>query len=242
MFRIFIQRVSFYLVNPWLTFVMNFIFFGLFRYKIRNSKELRRQYISIKQKVKNQPVLICMNHLTRIDPLIVDKILTSPLESFFHYSAFPWYVSEKKTIPLMLRIGISIFRWPKSIQISTSGSREELAKHMNRIKNLLAKGERVFIFPEGRRSLTGYVENENIHYGVGEIVQAVPGCQVLCIYMRAENQKVSSEKPAPKSIIDVSLKLINPLTDKTGLRGIREISRQIIDQLHLMEKEYFARK
>jgi len=231
------QRLSFYLLNPWLTFAMNFTFFGIFRYKIRNSKELRRQYISIKQKVKNQPVLICMNHLTRIDPLILDKILTSSLESFFHYSSTPWYVVEKKMIPFVLRIANIILRWPKVIQITKCGSREELAKHMGQIKQLLARGERVIIFPEGRLTLTGYVDNENIHYGVGEIVQAVPGCQVLCIYMRAKNQKFSRDMPAPKSIFDVSFKLINPLTDKTGLRGIREISHQIVNQLVLMEKD-----
>jgi hypothetical protein len=236
------QRLSFYLFNPWLTFVMNFMFFGVLRYKIRNAKELRRQFIGINQEVKNQPVLICMNHLTRIDPLILDKILTSPLESFFHYSSTPWYVVEKKMVPLVGRIGNFILRWPKSILITKAGCREELTKHMRQIKLLLARGERVIIFPEGRRSLTGYVENENIHYGVGEIVQDVPGCQVLCIYMRANDQKFSCDMPAPKSTFDVSFKLLNPSTKNTGLRGMREISHQIINQLVLMEREYFARK
>ena len=52
----------------------------------------------------------------------------------------------------------------------------------------------------------------------GRIVSSVPGCRVLCVYLRGEGQEVYSDAPAVGERFHVELCCIEPKSDAKGIR------------------------
>ena len=104
---------------------------------------------------------------------------------------------------------------------------------------LLARGQSVVIFPEGGRSRVGRVDRESVTYGVGQVLQAVPGTRVLCVFLRGRGQEAYSDYPARGETFVVRLKRIAPSTVSAGMRGARDLAMQIVGQLSEMETQYF---
>ena len=75
--------------------------------------------------------------------------------------------------------------------------------------------------------------------GVGRICRAVPGCRVVCVYLRGDHQESYSEAPVRGEHFRGSLSVIEPKTDHKGLRASRDVARQIAARLSEMELEYF---
>ena len=90
---------------------------------------------------------------------------------------------------------------------------------LERLAYLLARGEVGLIFPEGGRSRSGRVDADAAAYGVGRLVKAVPGCRVLCVYLRGARQESWSDLPARGERFRVALAALEPKTDAAGLRG-----------------------
>jgi hypothetical protein len=107
------------------------------------------------------------------------------------------------------------------------------------VKYLLARGEAALLFPEAGRSRTGRIQEDSAAWGVGRIVGAVPGCRVLCIYMRGRAQQTWGDFPTKGDVMDVSLACIEPKSDAKGVRRSRDIAQQIIRQLERMEETHF---
>ena len=96
------------------------------------------------------------------------------------------------------------------------------------------------VFPEGTRSRSGRIEPKAGTYGVGKILQKMPNTRVLCFYLRGQNQRKFSFFPKKNEIFTGVMKEIKPTTEKKGLRGMKDISEQIINELHQMEQDYFS--
>jgi hypothetical protein len=105
----------------------------------------------------------------------------------------------------------------------------------------LSLGEKLLVFAEGKRSRSGRVEVESAAAGVGRVYRSLPGCQVLCIYIRGAQQETYSDVPARGDRFRGSLSLIEPKTDFRGLRGSLDVAKQIAGRLAEMEQEYFDR-
>jgi hypothetical protein len=108
-----------------------------------------------------------------------------------------------------------------------------------RLTHLLARGETVLLFPEGGRSRSGRVEEESATYGVGRLVTGVPGCRVLCVYVRGDRQVGFSDLPARDERFRVCCETLRPTSPSTGLRGARDVSRQIVGALARLERQHF---
>ena len=104
--------------------------------------------------------------------------------------------------------------------------------------HVLASGEAVLIFPEGGRSRSGRVEVESAAVGVGRILRQVPDCRVLCVYLRGVQQRSFSALPVRGDRFRVALAEIEPKTDEAGLRGTRDLARQVVARLAAMEREH----
>lgn len=100
-------------------------------------------------------------------------------------------------------------------------------------------GETALIFPEAGRSRTGRVEESSAAWGVGRIVGSVPGCRVLCVYMRGTAQETWGDFPKARDTMHVSMACIEPKSDTRGVRRSRDLGQQIVRQLQCMEEEYF---
>jgi hypothetical protein len=83
------------------------------------------------------------------------------------------------------------------------------------------------------------VEEGSGAWGVGRVVGSVPGCRVLCIYLRGRQQKTWGDYPIKGDIMDVSLACIEPKSDLRGARRSRELAQQVVRQLVRMEEDYF---
>ena len=206
--------------------------------RVENQQQVRKAWREIWSK-REGPLLLCANHLTKIDSALIALALASPFWYVRHFSALPWNVPERTHFASTWIQRILAYLL-KCLPIVRGGDRSELADQLARFTFLLSRGEVGLIFPEGGRSRSGRVEVENAAYGVGRIVKSLPGCRVLCVYLRGEKQHDYSDLPARGDRLWVSLSSIEPKSDHAGLRGSRDVARQIAIRLAEMEGEYFA--
>ena len=231
-----VQREIGRLLSPlWTPLAVATMRFGM-GYRIHALESVREKYAGIRRQ-SSSPLLICANHLTMIDSFLVAWALTPTWRYTVHFDELPWNVPERKNFASTLRERISAWVM-KCIPITRGGSRAETAAVLERITKLTAGGEVALIFPEGRRSRSGRVEVDDAAWGVGRIVGGVPGCRVLCVYLRGRKQETWSQTPARGDVIDVDIECIEPKSDARGVRRSRDFSRQIVRHLESMERKY----
>jgi hypothetical protein len=208
-----------------------------FRYRIRNVDQLREQYRRIRAQ-SDAPILVCANHLTLVDSFTIAWALGSGVYWLRHPDELPWNTPEATNFGRTWLARMLIFL-AKCIPITRGGAREEVGQVLERVKHLLAGGETALLFPEAGRSRSGRVEESAAAWGVGRIVGAVPGCRVLCIYMRGEQQATWSDFPAKGDTMNVEISCIQPKSEAKGVRRSRDIAQQIVRELMRMEEGYF---
>jgi len=210
-------------------------------YRVEEREMLRREYRRIRGETKG-PLLICANHLTMIDSAVIALALGSPLWYVLNYSSIPWNVPERRNFaysPLSEILGYLM----KCLPITRGGERAEVGEVLNRFIYLLSQGEVGLLFPEGGRSRSGRVEIDSAATGVGRVVTALPGCRVLCVYLRGAHQDKFSLIPARGDTFRVQMEMIEPSPRSPGLRGSHDVAQQIVAKLAAMEQEFFdARK
>jgi 1-acyl-sn-glycerol-3-phosphate acyltransferase len=208
-----------------------------FRWRIEGAEELRRSYREVREK-SHAPLLICANHLTMLDSFVIGWALGGSWWYLNHFSSLPWNTPE--------RVHFASTWWKraltyllKCVPITRGSDRKEVALVLEKVRFLLQMGEVVMLFPEGQRSRSGRVELESAAYGVGRIVAAVPGCRVLCVYLRGEGQEAMTDAPAVGEVFRGRSALLEPKSDERGLRGSLDISRQIVAKLVELERSHF---
>lgn len=208
------------------------------RYKIQQIREIRRRYKHLKRTVEG-PILVCSNHLTKIDSVILNWSLASTWSYMKSFKIFSWNLPERANFyqNYILR---TICYLGSCVPIDRGGSRDAVKKSLDKVTYLLKKGHTVTIFPEGGRSRTGRVDVDKFTYGVGRLVNKVKDCHVLCVYLRGHNQENYSDIPHRGARFYLNMELIKPESVHSGLRATRDVANQIVDKLVLMEQAYFA--
>ena len=210
------------------------------RLSVRDADIVRARFAELVE-AEPGPILICSNHLTLLDTIIIVWAL-APLHTYlWHYSRFPWSVPEKANFSRTWFWRVASFLG-KCVYVTRGGPREEVKRTLGKIAYLLRSGELVSIFPEGGRSRTARVDTENFTYGVGQIVQEVPETRVLCVYMRGRKQEGYTDYPHTGDEYCVEMEMLRPTTTAPGLRGARDLATQIIRKLAEMETTYFDRE
>lgn len=233
-----VQRQVSYLFFPFVAVVALCWVRMVKRLSLREAAAIRNRFHELVA-AGGSPILICSNHLTLVDSVILSWALV-PIRSYFrHYAWLPWNVPEKTNFSRTLFWRATSF-FSKSVYITRGGPREEIKRSLARISHLLRAGELVSIFPEGGRSRTGRVDTHDFAYGVGQIVQAVPDIQVLCAYLRGRKQNGYSDFPITGDEYIVHLEMFRPGTTLDGLRGARDLATQIVHKLADMEMRYLA--
>ena len=208
-----------------------------FRWRIEGAKQLRATYRELSEK-SPAPLLICANHLTMLDSFVIGWALGGSWFYLTHFSALPWNTPE--------RVHFASTWWKqlltyllKCVPITRGSDRKEVALVLEKVRFLLGIGEAVMVFPEGARSRTGRVDLESAAYGVGRIVASVPGCRVLCLYLRGDGQHEMTDAPRRGEVFRGRTALLEPKSDERGLRGSLDISRQIVAKLVELERDHF---
>ena len=205
--------------------------------RLVDAEEARRVYRRLTR--ERAPLLICANHLTMIDSALIAWALGSPGWYLANFRTLPWNVPEERNFAsTALRRALAYVY--KCVPVRRGGDRAGVVETLARFTHLLAHGETGLLFPEGGRSRSGRVEIERAAYGVGRIVKALPGCRVLCLYVRGERQEAYSDLPVRGDRLHVSFATLEPKSDQKGLRGSRDIARQITAKLIELETQHFA--
>jgi hypothetical protein len=232
-----LQRAVCTALSPLTTVAAWALLRGWLRLRFVEIGELRRAYRSFRSE-SDGPLLVCGNHLTMIDSALIAYALGSPLWYVLHFASLPWNVPDRNVFaggPWQRALTYAF----KCLPIARGGSRAEVADTIARFTHLLQRGDVGLIFPEGGRSRTGRVEVENAAYGVGRIVKGVSGCRVLCVYVRGDAQRAYSGLPARGDTVRARIAWLEPKSDRRGIRGSLEISRQIMVRLAELEREHF---
>lgn len=185
------------------------------------------------------PWLICSNHLTMIDSLIVTYSMLSLSQVVFRFARVPWNVPEKDNFHRNIVSRFLCYAL-KCIPVNRLGQRDGIRATLNRCIRVLKNKQNVMIFPEGTRSRSGRICMDDFPYGTGRIFCHVPDCKVLCIYIRGDHQRAYSVVPRYREIFTVDVRVVQPVTGLKGLRAHRDVAGQIIGQLAGMEDRYFA--
>jgi 1-acyl-sn-glycerol-3-phosphate acyltransferase len=232
-----VQRAVCIALAPFTTLAATVLLRGWLRLRFAGIDELRRAYHRFRR-ANDAPLLVCGNHLTMVDSALIAYALGSPLWYVLHPSSLPWNVPDRNTFAARAWQRVLTYVY-KCLPIERGGSRVEVADALARFIHLLRRGEVGLIFPEGGRSRSGRVEVENAAYGVGRIVKSVPGCRVLCVYLRGDAQREYGSLPARGDTLRARIAWLEPKSDKRGLRGSLDVSRQILVRLAELEREHF---
>lgn len=208
------------------------------RYKVSEMREIRRHFRRL-QKSTEGPILVCSNHLTKIDSVILNWSLASVWSYMRSFKIFSWNLPERANF-YHNYFTRSLCYLASCIPIDRGGSREAVKRSLDKATYLLKKGHTVTIFPEGGRSRSGRLNKEQFTYGVGQLVKKVKDCNVLCVYLRGHNQHSYSNIPHRGARFHISMEIIKPDSVHSGLRATRDVAQQIFDQLTQMEQAYFA--
>ncbi|GIX40466.1 MAG: 1-acyl-sn-glycerol-3-phosphate acyltransferase [Leptospiraceae bacterium] len=233
LFQRILGNLSFIIIGIIVILLLKFYF----RFKILDHQKHKAFYRNIIK--KNKPILICSNHLTMIDSVILQYAFGSYFFYLFHFNAFPWNVPAQEVFAKNVFAKMFLFL-VKCIPIDRKGSLEYHEKMLNQIKYILMLKEPFIIFPEGGRSRKGIFDLENITYGVGRIVYDLKDIEVLCVYLRGNKQKSFTNLPEKDSEFYISYKIITPITtEKKRLAAERDLALQIGHTIKQLEEEYF---
>ena len=231
-------RLAFPLVGPVIKFLL--VFVG--RYRIDNLKEIRTRVeaVLIESRKNQAPLLLCSNHLTFIDSILLLWAFAPVWRYLVDYERFFWNVPAADIFakaPLFKWIGIL----GKCIFVHRTGSVKHKVEVFETLRYLLSSGRTVFLFPEGRRSRSGLVEADRLTAGTARLALQVPKCRLFCFYVRSDLQSAYSEYPPRSSHIHIQMNEIDLAPFRTIPKPKRYLAAtaSIGATLQVLESRYF---
>lgn len=206
-------------------------------YRIENLRAIRGQFAALAS--RSSPILICANHLTFVDSLLIVWALAPARFYARRYNHLSWNVPADDVFGRRW-LCRAILRVTKCIPIDRNGSMRHKDRVLQLCAHLLAKGETVTIFPEGRRSRSGRFDPGRLATGVGKVVAHAGPCRVACVYMRAEGQDGYSDFPRRGSRFRLAMEVIEfgAVLPRPG--AYRAITACIGETLARLEKRHFG--
>jgi hypothetical protein len=207
-------------------------------YRCPDKQSVRKRLTDLLDAHPQRPVLLCANHLTMIDSMLITWFLFDFRTLLTRFERFPWNVPELQNFGSNILLRIMCYLG-KCVYVERSGSADSRRMSWAKVLYLNRLGETICIFPEGGRSRTGRVDREGAVYGVGQLVQENPETLVISVYLRGHSQQQYSFFPKRGDSFFLDFRL-TPCRAIPGRRGQREITQQIIEDLEAMEQNYFA--
>lgn len=208
-------------------------------YRIRDLKRVRDEVARL-HKEHEGPWIICPNHLTMIDSVLISVGMASLFAHMLRFKRVPWNLPERDNFQRNLFLAVLCYL-VKCLPVNRGGSREELQRLFDKCRHVLGWRQSLMVFPEGGRSRTGRVDKEGFSYGVGRFLDECPGCKTLLVYLRGDKQEAFGTIPRFGERFTMTVEVFDPgKLDGGGLRLQREYARRIVERLVGMEEEYFA--
>ena len=222
-----------------LTVPLCFLFVRLMGYRIRDLKRIRSEVKRL-YRAYGGPWIVCPNHLTMIDSLVISYGMFSLADHILHFRRVLWNLPERKNFQRNLFLVLLCYL-AKCLPVERGGSREALQLLLEKCSRVLDWGQSLLVFPEGGRSRTARINQENFSYGVGRFLDEKNRCRVMIVYLRGDGQERYGTMPRFGERFTMTVEVFDPgVVDVGGLRRQREYARRIIERLAGMEDEYFA--
>ncbi len=232
---LFVQKIVAYLCMPLLYFLVVLWMKYIKNYRIHDLRSVRRRFKQISQQ-NPSGLLICPNHLTYIDSLLLAWAFSSMGSYLIRFRTFCWNLPNARNVQESVLYRVICYLG-KCILIDEDP--EKAKQTMNKAAYLLDHGHYVMVFPEGRRSQSGRVDSENYIYGVGKLHMDSHLNQVLCVYLRGDKQQTATKMPARGDRFYIRMKLQTIDSEQQGRRAMRAAAGQMISTLEQMEADYF---
>lgn len=233
-----VQRAVSYVGVVMLGPVLLALYHFRYRFSAQELRRLRAEYRALRA-AHPGPLLICTNHLTLIDSIIQAIVLASLWDYLRHPSALPWNLPEIRNVHG--RWGWRVICYlGRCITVQRGASREEARLAQARMRYVLDRGDVISIFPEGKRSRDGRVDDREFSYGVGQLLNEIPDAKVLCVYLRGMRFGAFADFPKAGERFYLALQMLTPQSTSRGLRRVRDLSAQVVARIKAMEGDYFA--
>ena len=214
------------------------IYFYLFQNaKLKRRREIREQFHQIFQSSK-VPIVVCSNHLTLVDSIVVQYYLGSYVDYFKYFDKFIWSFPDSKNFYGNLFLKVLTYLG-KCIHVSRGAgglNRQNIKDHLNYFSS---SNHVISIFPEGTRSRSGYFDFTSITYGTGELLHHLQEYKVVCFYLRGKSQVTYSNFPKRGEVFNAKLEEIKVNSDLKGRKKHRDLSQKISNHLKKMETSFF---
>ncbi|MBN2568532.1 MAG: 1-acyl-sn-glycerol-3-phosphate acyltransferase [Deltaproteobacteria bacterium] len=214
-----------------------FIFIRALGYRVREIQNIRDR-VKKAFEAHDGPWIICPNHLTMIDSVVIEYAMAPLYRYIINYRMLPWNLPERANFNTNPVVALLCYL-AKCIPVSRGGDRDKMRETLAKCNYLLKSKESILVFPEGGRSRTGFVRKDAFSYGVGRFIMANRDCKILCVYLRGDRQNSYSGIPRPGERFTMEVEILDPHTEYKGLKGQRDYARQIVENLAVMEKRYF---
>jgi hypothetical protein len=106
-------------------------------YRVRDLKKIRRECAQLFENHRG-PWIICPNHLTNIDSVILAYAIAPMYEYMLHFRLLPWNLPERKNFQRNLFSTLMCYL-AKCIPVSRGGDREEMKLVMEKCTYLLRR-------------------------------------------------------------------------------------------------------
>ncbi len=222
----------------WVLAPAYFLLIRIAGWRVRDLAGTRKRWAELR-KGHPGPWLVCGNHLTMVDSMIMTYAMTSLGRHLTAYRSLPWNLPERTNFNRN-KLLASLCYLAKCIPVRRGGAREEMRGALEKCDHLLRRRQNLMVFPEGGRSRTGRVNREDFSYGVGRFLQDHPDCRVACVYLRGDGQDAYGTLPRRGESFSVMLEEFRLC--RNGLRGLREqrdLAGQIVRHLAGMEERHF---
>lgn len=241
-FSIWVQRTAGWLVFALTGLVVLLLLRWLRSYRIVDHRKHRAFFSSLRKDLQkeNAPLLICANHLTMIDSVILQWAFGDLYRYLFRFGDLAWNVPAREVFASRWYFGLIIYL-TKCIPIDRAGGKEHHEEILRRIEYILGMGDPFIVFPEGGRSRLGRFDIERLTYGIGRIIKDLPRTRVLCVYLRSDRQRSYSALPPKGSVFDLEYSVIRPTTAEQGMRAERDLARQVGEEIVRLERQYFEK-
>jgi 1-acyl-sn-glycerol-3-phosphate acyltransferase len=134
-------------------------------YRMKNLKELRSK-VSRLMDDHPGPWLVCANHLTLIDSVILLYAMLPVSRQMVRFDQMPYNLPEQMNFSSNKLVRVACYI-AKCIPVQRGGDRDSVKLILEKCAYILGNGGNLMIFPEGTRSRSGRVNTEDFPYGTG---------------------------------------------------------------------------